>query len=152
MFCTTCVTFPHSRRVLNLFFQALYRTEMGQAVDLITAPKNSVNLSKSSLARCALLLTRLGPHLTRALSSVILQAQHNQHLQVGFLLVLSASCSRAAPLWIPPREAERVRSGLPQNRAGYPPPSRRVLPGPGRLPGLLRDPRADWQGRHGHRG
>src|ERR1700761_7942366 len=39
---------------LNLLVQVSYQTEMGQLVDLITAPEHSVDLSKFSLSRCVL--------------------------------------------------------------------------------------------------
>ena len=50
--------FPH--KLLSLHIQVSYQTEMGQLVDLITAPEHSVDLSKFSLSRCALtnLITR----------------------------------------------------------------------------------------------
>ena len=75
---------------------------MGQLVDLITAPEHSVDLSKFSLDRCALLppdvitslkLTRTPLHDP--------QAQHNRHLQDGSLLLLSPRRSCAAPLRFP---------------------------------------------------
>ncbi|KAH9059401.1 isoprenoid synthase domain-containing protein [Lactarius deliciosus] len=42
---------PFSTKSLDRHVQVLYRTEMGQLVDLITAPGHSVDLSKFSLAR-----------------------------------------------------------------------------------------------------
>ena len=53
IFCTRCVTLlPPLNKSLNLLVQVSYQTEMGQLVDLITAPEHSVDLSKFSLSRC----------------------------------------------------------------------------------------------------
>ena len=42
--------------LLELFHEVTYLTEMGQLVDLITAPEDHVDLNKFSLERCAPLL------------------------------------------------------------------------------------------------
>ena len=46
----------------DTYLQVSYQTEMGQLVDLITAPEDSVDLSKFSLSRCVLLSPDLASH------------------------------------------------------------------------------------------
>lgn len=43
---------PYYVDLLELFQETAYRTEMGQLVDLITAPEDKVDLSKFSLDKC----------------------------------------------------------------------------------------------------
>ncbi len=38
--------------------QVTFQTELGQLIDLITAPEDHVDLSKFSLTKCVLLLVR----------------------------------------------------------------------------------------------
>ena len=40
--------------VLELFLETTFQTEMGQLIDLITAPEDEVDLSKFSLKKCVL--------------------------------------------------------------------------------------------------
>jgi farnesyl diphosphate synthase len=54
-FCTKYVIFPHYLLSHDPLQQVSYQTEMGQLVDLITAPEGRVDLSKFSLDRCGLL-------------------------------------------------------------------------------------------------
>lgn len=42
---------PYYADLLDLFHETTYQTEMGQLVDLITAPEDNVDLSKFSLER-----------------------------------------------------------------------------------------------------
>jgi len=42
---------PYYADLLDLFHETTYQTEMGQLVDLITAPEDKVDLSKFSLER-----------------------------------------------------------------------------------------------------
>ncbi|KAF8211707.1 farnesyl-diphosphate synthase [Mycena galopus ATCC 62051] len=48
---------PYYMDLLELFHETAYRTEMGQLVDLITAPQDRVDLSKFSLDRYRLIVT-----------------------------------------------------------------------------------------------
>lgn len=43
---------PYYVDLLDVFHETTYQTEMGQLVDLITAPEDKVDLSKFSLERC----------------------------------------------------------------------------------------------------
>ena len=38
--------------LLELFHETIYQTEMGQLIDMITAPEDRVDLSKFDLAKC----------------------------------------------------------------------------------------------------
>ncbi len=40
--------------ILELFLETTFQTEMGQLIDLITAPEDEVDLSKFSLKKCVL--------------------------------------------------------------------------------------------------
>ena len=70
--------------LLELFHETTYQTEMGQLIDLITAPEDHVDLSKFNLTKCVdcrCLWHRL----------ICMQASTDCGLQDRFLFVLSSS-------------------------------------------------------------
>ncbi len=50
--------------ILELFLETTFQTEMGQLIDLITAPEDEVDLSKFSLKKCVPFLLTVALHLT----------------------------------------------------------------------------------------
>ena len=100
-----CV-FSFSRPRSNPGLQVSYQTEMGQLVDLITAPEDRVDLSQFKGNHSLF-------HLTfKNVPTTSMQAQDDCPLQNRHILVLPSCGSCAAPLRLPHREGEGIRSGL----------------------------------------
>jgi len=75
--------------LLELFHETTYQTEMGQLIDLITAPEDHVDLSKFNLTKC------VDHHCPRR-RLIYVQASTDCGLQDRFLLILSPGGSRHA--------------------------------------------------------
>jgi farnesyl diphosphate synthase len=88
----------------NPWPQVSYQTEMGQLVDLITAPEDRVDLSKFNLSRYSTLF--LLASFSQLLFPDNSQTQDNCSLQDCRLLLLPPRCACTARLRIPRGEEE----------------------------------------------
>jgi hypothetical protein len=121
--------------LLELFHETTYQTEMGQLIDLITAPEDHVDLSKFNLTKC------VNRHcLWYRLTCV--QASTDRRLQDRLLFVLSpgGAChayGQDSRRVSEPSLSQRDNQAL-RRRPFHSAPDWGIFPDPGRLFGLPR--------------
>lgn len=81
--------------LLELFHDVTFQTELGQLIDLLTAPEDHVDLEKFTLHKCVVTPLLLSP--LRPLTYTRTQAPPYRRVQDGILFILPACCPGCAP-------------------------------------------------------